>query len=125
MHMRNRLVLPVLVLLSLTTTPASNQIARANVPQNQGPIASFTYNPCVMCAAPGSIVFFNANYSWSPSGHIASYLWNFGDNTTPVKTTSPYMTHGFLLATPGKWNVTLTVQDATGAADGITQLVIF
>src|SRR2546425_3983155 len=125
MHMRNRLVLPVLVLLSLTTTPASNQIARANVPQNQGPIASFTYNPCVMCAAPGSIVFFNANFSWSPTGHIASYTWIFGDNSPPAKTTSPYITHNFLLASQGKWNVTLTVQDTTGATDSITQPVIF
>ena len=122
--MRNSPLL-ILILLPLTIIPAGAFHVHASVLQNKGPLASFTYNPCVMCAAPGSIVFFNANYSWSPSGHIASYLWNFGDNTTPVKTTSPYMTHGFLLATPGKWNVTLTVQDATGAADGITQLVIF
>jgi len=123
--MRNGLVLPILILLSLTTIPASSQTAHASMPQNQGPLASFTYSPCVMCAAPGSIVFFNANFSWSHNGHIASYTWNFGDNSPPTKTTSPYITHNFLLASPGKWNVTLTVQDTTGATDSLTQPVIF
>src|SRR6267143_3458146 len=122
--MRNSSIL-ILILIPLTMIPAGAFSAHASLPQNQGPLASFTYNPCVMCAAPGSIVFFNANYSWSPSGHITSYVWNFGDNTTPVKTTSPYETHDFLLVTPGKWNGTLTVQDTTGATDSITQLVIF
>ena len=123
--MRNRLVLPILVLLSLTTIPASTQTAHASMPQNQAPLASFTYNPCVMCAAPGSIVFFNANFSWSHNGQIASYTWNFGDNSPPTKTTNPYITHNFLLASPGKWYVTLAIQDTTGATDSITQPVIF
>ncbi len=122
---KTSLVLPILVLLSLTTIPASAQSPPTSASQNQGPLASFTYNPCVMCAAPGSIVFFNANYSWSPAGHIASYTWTFGDNSPPAKTTSPYITHDFFLATPGKWNVTVTVQDTTGATDSITQQVIF
>jgi hypothetical protein len=122
--MRNSSLL-ILILLPLTILPAGAFSVHASLPQNKGPLASFTYNPCVMCAAPGSIVFFNANYSWSPSGHITSYVWNFGDNSAPVKTTSPYATHDFFLVTPGKWNVTLTVQDATGATDSITQLVIF
>jgi PKD repeat protein len=118
-------VLPIMILISLATIPAIAQSTPTSTPQNQGPLASFTYNPCVMCAAPGSVVFFNANYSWSPSGHITSYTWIFGDNSSPAKTNSPFITHDFLLVTPGKWNVTLTVQDASGATNSITQLVIF
>jgi PKD repeat protein len=123
--MRNTSLLLMLILLSLTTIPLGALSAHASMAQNKVPLATFTYNPCVMCAAPGSIVFFNANYSWSPAGQIASYTWNFGDNTPPVKTISPYTYHDYFLATPGKWNVTLTIQDTTGAVDSITQLVIF
>src|SRR5207245_8250987 len=83
--MRNTSLLQMLILLSLTTIPLGALSAHASMAQNKVPLATFTYNPCVMCAAPGSIVFFNANYSWSPVGQIASYTWNFGDHAPPVK----------------------------------------
>jgi len=119
------LFLLILALLSLVIIPAETLSARASMPQNQTLLAAYTYNPCVMCAAPGSIVFFNANQSWSPTGHVASYTWVFGDNSPPAKTTSPYITHNFLLATPGKWNVSLTIQDMTGSTDTVIQPVVF
>ncbi|HEV2119774.1 MAG TPA: PKD domain-containing protein [Candidatus Bathyarchaeia archaeon] len=115
----------ILILLPLTIIPIGTPNTHATTPQNTSPLAAYTYNPCVMCAAPGSVVFFNANTSWSPTGHIASYTWIFGDNSAITKTTSPYTTHDFLLVTPGKWNVSLTVQDTTSATDTITQQVIF
>lgn len=122
--MRNISFLSILILLSLAAVPAEALSAQSTIPQGQGPLAAFTYNPCVMCAVPGDLVFFNANTSWSPTAHITSYTWNFGDNTQPQTTTSPYTYHDYFLAS-GKWNVTLTVQDTTGATDSNTQPVIF
>ena len=89
------------------------------------PLAAFTYNPCVACAAPGDVVFFNANTSRAGNGTIVSYTWDFGDGSPIVKTNTPYQTHDFLQALPGKWQVTLTVQDNEGMTDTISQLVLF
>jgi PKD repeat protein len=88
------------------------------------PVASFTYNPCVMCAAPGNVVFFNANYSTTPTGKIFSYTWNFGDGTPLLIINSSSTTHMYG-GQPAKWQVTLTVQDSNHQTDTVSQLVIF
>lgn len=87
-------------------------------------IAAFTYNPCVMCAAPGDVISFNGNYSTSTTGSIVSYTWNFGDGTSSFTTNSSSTTHMYP-GQPGQWKVTLTVQDSNHQTDMITQLVIF
>jgi len=115
----------IIVLLSLIIIPVAATNPSTSAPQNFGPLAAFTYNPCVMCAAPGSIVFYNANTSFSPTGRIISYTWNFGDGSPLAKTTSPYATHDYLMISPGKWLVTLTIQDTLGGTDTISQLAIF
>jgi len=89
-----------------------------------GPIAAFTYNPCVQCAVPGDLVFFNGNYSLSLGGQIVSYTWNFGDGAPLLKTTSPLTNHDYF-GSPSHWLVTLTVQDSYGMIDSISQQVIF
>ncbi len=68
-------------------------------------------------------VRFNANWS-SPLIHIASFTWDFGDGTPLVKTSNPAIAHDYF-SFPGKWQVTLTVTDRTGASDTVSQLVIF
>src|SRR5260370_24252209 len=88
-------------------------------------LAAFTYNPCVMCAAAGDVVFFNANTSLSLTGSIVSYTWSFGDGSPLVKTNSSLETHDFLDTLPGHWLVGLTVEDNSGMADTISQLVLF
>lgn len=88
------------------------------------PVAAFTYDPCVMCAAPGDVVFFNANYSTAATGTILSYTWSFGDGTIPFITNSSLTTHMFP-GQPGKWQVTLTVEDSSRQIDTISQLVMF
>ncbi len=90
-----------------------------------GPVAAFTYNPCVMCAVVGDFIFFNGNWSMSPGGSIASYAWDFGDGTPQFTTTSPSTGHDYTLPGTGIWQVTLTVKDSTGQTDGITQSVMF
>src|SRR6266567_1005652 len=87
------------------------------------PLAAFTYESCVACVPPGDVVSFNGN--WSTSGaSIVSYVWDFGDGSPPVKTSSPMTTHLYGGA-PAKWQVTLTVQDSAGLTDTTSQLVLF
>jgi PKD repeat protein len=88
------------------------------------PIASFTYNPCVMCAAPGDVVLFKSKYSTSPTGSIVSYTWNFGDGTLPFTTNSSSATHMYG-GQPGQWQVTLTVEDSNHQTDIVSQLAVF
>jgi len=89
-----------------------------------GPVAAFTYIPCVACAVPGDMVFFNANYSLSLGGRVVSYTWNFGDGTPLVKTATPQTNHDYF-GYPSQWLVTLTVQDSYGGSDSISQMVVF
>jgi hypothetical protein len=89
------------------------------------PLAAFTYNPCVACAAPGDVVFFSANTSTGMPGPIVYYAWNFSDGSPTVKTNSSYQTRDFLTALPGKWQVALTVQDINGSTDTVSRLVLF
>ncbi len=117
--LRKAAVLAALAFFILNVVPSSETVSGTH------PLAAFTYNPCVACAAPGAVVFFNANTSRATNGQIPSYTWDFGDGSSPVKTNSSYQTHDFLLATPGKWQVTLTVQDSNGITDTISQLVLF
>ncbi len=95
-------------------------------------LAAFTYNPCVFCAAPGNVVFFNANwsiarfggmgYSWCVCG--ISYTWDFGDGSPIVKTNSSQATHMYG-GIPAMWNVTLTVVAQDGTTNAVRQLVLF
>jgi len=87
------------------------------------PLAAFTYESCVACAPPGDVVSFNGNWSTSNTP-IVSYVWDFGDGSPPVKTSTPMTTHLYG-GTPAKWQVTLTVQDSAGLTDTTSQLVLF
>jgi PKD repeat protein len=117
--LRRGILTAILVLFILNIGPSFE------APIGTQPFAAFTYNPCVACAAPGDVVFFNANTSQSGNGPIVSYTWDFGDGSPLVKTNTSYQTHDFLQALPGKWQVTLTVQDSSGMTDTISQLVLF
>src|SRR2546428_2758324 len=87
------------------------------------PLAAFTYESCVACVPPGDVVSFNGNWSTSSSS-IVSYVWDFGDGSPPVKSSSPMTTHLYG-GTPAKWQVTLKVQDSAGLTDTTSQLVLF
>ena len=81
------------------------------------PSASFVFSP----AAPTTTtaVQFNAGASTSSSGRtITGYAWNFGDGSTATGET---MSHTF--ATPGTYNVVLTVTDSEGETDTDTSSV--
>lgn len=120
----------LLTLLAVTSpsllhnaVPVNARVATGAV--TTGPLAAFTYNPCVMCAVMGDLVFFNGNWSISPNGSIFSYTWDFGDASPLYKTTSPSTSHDYTLPSSGMWTVTLMVQDSTGQTDTVGQSVVF
>jgi len=82
-----------------------------------GPVAAFEYEPCLACAAPGFVAFFNASGSATTSGTLLSYTWDFGDGSIATSN-SPSTWHDFFMA---KSNVTLTVKDSGGLEDTVTQ----
>ena len=72
-------------------------------PANVAPTAAFTFS------VNGLVASLNASTSVDPDGTIATYAWNFGDNTTGTGVTA---THSY--ATAGTYTVTLTVTDNGG-----------
>ncbi len=108
----------------LTFKGSQGSVSPVGVQGGSGPLAAFTWEPCVLCVVPGDVVFFTGNWSVSSSGSIALYTWDFGDGSSVVKSTSPFASHiygGF----PGKWLVTLTVQDSAGLVNSVSELVLF
>ena len=79
---------------------------------NQAPTADFTYT-----TLGGNAVGF-ADQSTDPDGTITAWSWNFGDGGT---STVQNPTHTY--ASPGTYNVTLTVTDDDGATDPVTRSV--
>jgi PKD domain len=91
------------------------------------PIASFFYTPVSPIYAGQTGVDFSAIGSRDTDGQIVSYIWNFGDGSTPETTEVPYMRHVFpdtnarcQLITYG---VSLIVLDEKGARGVASQSV--
>jgi PKD repeat protein len=80
--------------------------------------AAFTFSPSA--PNPSDVVVFNATASYSRSGTIANYAWNWGD-TSSNDTTNRIITHTF--STGGSYDVNLTVTDDTGLNDSVVHTV--
>ncbi len=98
-----------------TQTPADGTTPAGCVARI-GPTPSFTAP-----ASPqtGHAVAFDASDSYDVSAPITTYAWNYGDGSTIDTSSGAHPTHYYV--TPGTYNVTLTVSDASGSADASTQ----
>lgn len=83
---------------------------------NQPPVASFTAAP-PLGTAPLSVTF-NASASSDPDGTIASFVWDFGDNSTGTGATAQHT-----YTTAGIITVRLTVTDNDGASASAARTV--
>ncbi len=82
------------------------------------PNADFSFSPVE--AAVNSPVTFSASETPETYGQALNYSWSFGDGGTMV-TQEPTVSH--IYAAPGKFNVTLTVTDASEAFSSATKTV--
>jgi PKD repeat protein len=94
-------------------TNSTSQPVTVVVP-NQLPVASFTATGGVLTASV------DGSASSDPDGSIASYTWDFGDNTA----TGTGVTASHTYATGGTYTVTLTVTDNSGATNSTSQKVV-
>lgn len=65
-------------------------------------------------AYPGELQTFDAGTSSNTGGSVTGYLWDFGDGTPPVASTTPTVSHTF--AAVGTYAVKLTTTNAGGCA---------
>jgi PKD repeat protein len=78
------------------------------------PVVSFFYGPSEPVV--NETVTFDASNSYDSDGSIASYYWDFGDDTNAIET-EPITNHTYAIA--GTYTVTLNVTDN----DGLTSIV--
>ncbi len=95
-----------------TDSVTTNVTVTAAPPANQPPIAAFT------ASTTNLVVSVDASGSSDPDGSVASYAWDFGDQSTGTGRTA---THTY--ATAGTYQVTLTVTDNKGANNAVTKPV--
>lgn len=80
--------------------------------EKAAPTAKITTTPSPAQGNVPLVITFDGSESKAESGDIISYLWNFGDSSSPVQTTAPTTSHKFEKV--GIWPVTLTVTDSNG-----------
>jgi hypothetical protein len=84
-------------------------------PTNHPPVAQFSMTPAT--ALIGQTVAFTSN-SFDPDGDAITHFWNFGDGFTATGSTA---FHAY--ASPGVYQVTLTVTDSRGASSLASQFI--
>ena len=81
---------------------------------DQAPLAKFSVSKIIHNEKDGNInVSFDASGSLSPTGTIKKYVWLFGDGSE-ITTQTPFINH--LYASPGKYEVILTVTNSAGTS---------
>jgi glucose/arabinose dehydrogenase/PKD repeat protein len=99
--------------LYYTTYANGGEIRRImHTPQNNPPTAVLTANPT--SGPVGTTVNFNGSGSSDPDGDALTYVWNFGDSSPVVETSTPTTSHPY--NTQGSFTASLTVRDARGAS---------
>ncbi len=104
-------------------TPKSSVLAPAPAPIKtalEPPVAVITAKP-IKGYSP-LIVKFSGQKSYSKSGKIISYLWDFGDGDTSTKK-NPENTYWSTTYGPRNFSATLTVKDAAGLTSSTTAII--
>ncbi len=84
-----------------------------------GPLANKAPEPSLTQSCSGQACTFDAAGSTDPDGTVVGYSWSFGDGATA---TGAQAEHGY--ATPGTYQVELTVTDDDGATASTTTEVV-
>jgi PKD repeat protein len=101
------------VTMDLTTGPSvTHNVVVGNAP----PVSAFDFSPTQ--PDPGESVMFDSSASSDCDDSIDTYAWDFDDGATSSEANP---VHSF--ATPGSYDVTLTVEDQNGAPDTETVTV--
>jgi PKD repeat protein len=93
-----------------TKTPSSPAVN--GCAQRFGPSPSFTAPSTI---TTGTAATFNGSGSYDLASPITTYIWNFGDGSPVVTTTSAKPAH--IYDSPGTYTVTLTVGDVSGSVN--------
>jgi len=101
--------------LGATHSATTTVVITNPTPSNQPPVAR-PGGPYTGVA--GTAVAFSGTTSSDPDGSIASYAWNFGDNTTDTGATPSHV-----YASAGTFTATLTVTDNAGATHSASTTV--
>ncbi|APH38454.1 type IV pilin N-terminal domain-containing protein [Methanohalophilus halophilus] len=88
-------------------------------PQNQPPVASFSYSPSL--TPMGQSITFDASASYDPDGSITSYEWDW-TNDGSYDATGVTATHSY--STPGSYDVKLRVADDDGETATTSETVV-
>jgi PKD repeat protein len=90
----------------------------------RSPFAIFTITvqtPQGEVIAAGATLKFDGKASFSTTGTIVNYAWDFGDGTTISNATAARVTH--IYAASGMYTVTLTVTDSSGNSNSQSQTI--
>jgi glucose/arabinose dehydrogenase len=108
--------------LYYTTYANGGQVRRiAFAAQNQAPTAVLSAD-ITSGTAPLTVSFDGSGSSDPDPGDTLTYLWDFGDGTTPIETTNATATHEY--STAGTFIATLTVRDNHAATSAPATLQI-
>ena len=106
---------PVLLLATIGFSFVLPACGDTTGPDNQAPVAAFSYAPAPAVAAEP--VTFTAEAT-DPDGSVTAWSWDLGDGTTA---SGPVVTHTY--RTTGEQRVTLTVTDDDGERSASTETV--
>jgi YVTN family beta-propeller protein len=94
------------------TMPIQTVLLGIAITPDQAPTSLFTM------AINGLTVLFDGSGSSSPVGNVKEYIWDFGDGSSPVTTTTATVSHTY--ANSAAYTVTLTVVNDAGTSLDIT-----
>lgn len=99
---------------SSVLTPAQITAHYSAAAINHAPTASFSVTNSNLVASVDA----SASSDPDQGDSVASYVWDFGDNSAPVTTTSPTTTHTY--TSGGSYTISLTVKDSAGMSSAPT-----